>query len=138
MKCFYFSSSFSNKLTAIPTILLITATIAVTVSGESYCSSTGPGAYGACKDDYANCVANVLAQLRDTTPYTEHKAFNAYYPADQQPGAVSGFAACIERSDIVDCQSCLSDGIEWFGQSCASSGGAGYVGDICVMKYSQM
>ncbi|CAN0924177.1 hypothetical protein LINGRAHAP2_LOCUS34018 [Linum grandiflorum] len=139
MKCFYFSSSLSNKLMAITTILLITVTtIAITVSGESYCSATGPGASGVCKDDYASCVATLLTQLRDTTPYTEHESFSTRYPADQPSHSIYGFAGCIEGSDIVECQSCLSDGIEWLGQNCAASAGGGYVGDICAMNYSQM
>ncbi|CAN0924178.1 hypothetical protein LINGRAHAP2_LOCUS34019 [Linum grandiflorum] len=137
MKCFYFSSSLSNKLMAITTILLITATVAVSISGESYCSLTGPAASGACKDDYANCVDTLLGQLRDRAPWTEHETFEAYYPADQPSHSIHGFAGCIEHSDITYCQSCLSDGVEWLGQNCASSAYGSYVGDICVMNYSQ-
>ncbi|CAN1141620.1 hypothetical protein LINPERPRIM_LOCUS25600 [Linum perenne] len=50
----------------------------VTVSGESGCNVARPVALlGVCKDDYADCVANVLTQLRDMTPYTEHQSFSS-------------------------------------------------------------
>ncbi|CAN1297458.1 hypothetical protein LINPERPRIM_LOCUS23462 [Linum perenne] len=120
-------------------MMLLMITIAATVLGESGCSVEGPVASGVCKDDYADCVANMLAQLKDTTPYTEHQTFSTYYPAgvSTKDGVVSGYAACVEGSSFNDCQSCLFAAKDRLDQNCPSSAVGTYEG-ICVMKHAQL
>ncbi|CAN1297457.1 hypothetical protein LINPERPRIM_LOCUS23462 [Linum perenne] len=118
-------------------MMLLMITIAATVLGESGCSSTGPVQSGACKDDYANCVTNVITELRDRTPYTEHESFNTHYPADESYGVVSGFAACFEGHGFDACKSCIYAAKDWLDQNCPSSAVGNYAEGICVMTYSQ-
>ncbi|CAN1297445.1 hypothetical protein LINPERPRIM_LOCUS23456 [Linum perenne] len=117
--------------------MLLIITTAVTISGESVCGPTGPVLSGACKDDYANCVSNVITYLRDRTPSTKDEALTTYYPDDESSGVVWGFAACITGTKKTDCQSCLVAAKEWLDQNCASSANAIYYGGICGMRYGQ-
>ncbi|CAN0924173.1 hypothetical protein LINGRAHAP2_LOCUS34014 [Linum grandiflorum] len=137
MEYYYSFSMIGTKLVAITMLLIVTTS--VTVSGQSHCSLAGPVATGPCKDDYAVCVANVIAQLRDTTPYTEHMVFYTYYPADQPSGGVAGVADCDARSSFIDCRNCLFAAKDWLDQNCASFSGGFYydVNRICAMAYNQ-
>ncbi|CAN0901273.1 hypothetical protein LINGRAHAP2_LOCUS21328 [Linum grandiflorum] len=133
----YFATSLSNKLMAITMLLVLT--IAVTVSEDSHCSSSGPLASGPCKDDYALCVDNVMTVLRDRTPHSEDGSYTSYYPADQPDGGVLGAAYCSDESTFEGCESCLSDAKDWLDQNCASfSGGYYYYDTYCAMSYDQL
>ncbi|CAN1297447.1 hypothetical protein LINPERPRIM_LOCUS23458 [Linum perenne] len=132
---YYFCSSFTKKLIAITMLLIVN--LAVTVSGESGCSLDGPVSSGACKDDYANCVTNVITELRDRTPYMAHQTFSMYYPADATSGIVEGGAFCAEGSGFSDCKSCMFAAKDWLDQNCPSSAVGAYDEGICAMTYSQ-
>ncbi|CAN0924172.1 hypothetical protein LINGRAHAP2_LOCUS34013 [Linum grandiflorum] len=123
-------------------MLMIMIIIAVTaVSGQSTCGPTVPVAWGPCKDDYANCVTNVITELRDRTPHIESQTFTTYYPAGgdgPSAGCVAGYAACMPGSTFMDCQSCLSGAKDWLDQNCPASGTATYYVGTCVMKYTQV
>ncbi|CAN1138418.1 hypothetical protein LINPERPRIM_LOCUS23471 [Linum perenne] len=137
MEHYHFSSApfFSKTLLAIK---LLIVTIVVTISGESGCSLAAPVASRACKDDYVDCVTNVLTQLRDRTPYAEHKRFSTYYPTDQPSGGVAGSADCNDGFSFADCQICLSAAMGWLDQTCTTSASATYSEGICDMSYSQI
>ncbi|CAN0924716.1 hypothetical protein LINGRAHAP2_LOCUS34351 [Linum grandiflorum] len=141
MEEYYSYSSAKIKLImAIPMLLLLIFTFsAVTVAGQSSCGSTEPAAVGPCKDDYANCVTNVITVLRDRTAYTEHKTFKTAYPLNAPSGGVVGRAVCVDGSSFADCQSSLSAAKDWLDQHCgASSAGAAYSDKICSMGYGQL
>ncbi|CAN1297444.1 hypothetical protein LINPERPRIM_LOCUS23455 [Linum perenne] len=120
---------------SIITMLLI-VTIMATVSGQSDCNSKGPIPSGACKDDYVNCVTNVITVLRDRTPYSERTV--SYYPGDRPRGGVVGQASCVDGCSFADCRSCVFAAKEWFDQKCPYSSAATYSAANCIMSYSQI
>ncbi|CAN0924174.1 hypothetical protein LINGRAHAP2_LOCUS34015 [Linum grandiflorum] len=121
------------------TMLVIFTVTTVTVSEQKYYCSPAPPEVpsGVCKDDYANCVANLITLLRDRTPHVENQTFTTDYPVNGGTNGVMGFGMCVSGCSFSDCKSCLFDGYKWFHQNCPSSSTANYYEANCLMSYSE-